>query len=199
MSKSLGNFFTVHDLLDQGVPGEVIRFVMLKTHYRRPMDWTEYKREEAETELAQWRTAIEGVDATEVSPAALEALSNDLNVHGVITELRRLFKAGEIARLKSTANLIGLLTGETVWNFTKHYVAHIETTRYGLKHRELLDPLELRLGEMRHSAKMNGDFSAVDALKDALLEAGVEVQMKKDRVDLFAGKKVDPKKLEALK
>jgi cysteinyl-tRNA synthetase len=48
MSKSLGNFFTVRDLLDQGVPGEVIRFVMLSTHYRKPMDWTEKKREEAE-------------------------------------------------------------------------------------------------------------------------------------------------------
>ena len=44
MSKSLGNFFTVRDLLDQGVPGEVIRFVMLATHYRKPMDWTEKKR-----------------------------------------------------------------------------------------------------------------------------------------------------------
>jgi cysteinyl-tRNA synthetase len=41
MSKSLGNFFTVRDLLDQGVPGEVIRFVMLSTHYSKPMDWTE--------------------------------------------------------------------------------------------------------------------------------------------------------------
>ncbi|WP_295314142.1 cysteine--tRNA ligase, partial [Roseobacter sp.] len=43
MSKSLGNFFTVRDLLEQGVPGEVIRFVMLSTHYRKPMDWTEKK------------------------------------------------------------------------------------------------------------------------------------------------------------
>ncbi len=41
MSKSLGNFFTVRDLLDKGVPGEVIRFVLLSTHYRQPMDFTE--------------------------------------------------------------------------------------------------------------------------------------------------------------
>ena len=51
MSKSLGNFFTVRDLLDQGVPGEVIRFVMLSTHYRKPMDWTEKKRDEAKGHL----------------------------------------------------------------------------------------------------------------------------------------------------
>jgi cysteinyl-tRNA synthetase len=54
MSKSLGNFFTVRDLLEQGVPGEVIRFVMLSTHYSKPMDWTEKKREEAEKTLERW-------------------------------------------------------------------------------------------------------------------------------------------------
>jgi cysteinyl-tRNA synthetase len=48
MSKSLGNFFTVRDLLDSGVPGEVIRFVFLSTHYRKPMDWTAEKAREAE-------------------------------------------------------------------------------------------------------------------------------------------------------
>ncbi|MBE0455566.1 MAG: cysteine--tRNA ligase, partial [Roseovarius sp.] len=47
MSKSLGNFFTVRDLLDQGVPGEVIRFVFLSTHYRKSMDWTAEKAREA--------------------------------------------------------------------------------------------------------------------------------------------------------
>ena len=50
MSKSFGTFFTVRHLLDQGVPGEVIRFVFLQTHYSKPMDWTEKKREEATNE-----------------------------------------------------------------------------------------------------------------------------------------------------
>ena len=54
MSKSLGNFFSVRDLLDQGVPGPVIRFVMLSTHYRKPMDWTEKKRREAADTLDYW-------------------------------------------------------------------------------------------------------------------------------------------------
>ena len=43
MSKSLGNFFTVRDLLDQGMPGEAMRFVLLSAHYREPLDWTEAK------------------------------------------------------------------------------------------------------------------------------------------------------------
>ncbi|MEM6341676.1 MAG: cysteine--tRNA ligase, partial [Pseudomonadota bacterium] len=63
MSKSLGNFFTVRDLLDQGVPGEVIRFVMLSTHYRKPMDWTEKKREEAEATLRKWYGIAEEASA----------------------------------------------------------------------------------------------------------------------------------------
>jgi cysteinyl-tRNA synthetase len=62
MSKSLGNFFTVRDLLDEGVPGEVIRFVMLSTHYSKPMDWTEKKREEAEKTLRKWRKLTEGAE-----------------------------------------------------------------------------------------------------------------------------------------
>ena len=53
MSKSLGNFFTVRDLLDQGYPGEVIRMVYLGTHYGKPMDWTTEKAEQAEATLAE--------------------------------------------------------------------------------------------------------------------------------------------------
>jgi cysteinyl-tRNA synthetase len=68
MSKSLGNFFTVRDLLDQGVPGEVIRFVMLSTHYSKPMDWTEKKREEAEKTLRRWRLLVDGIEPSEPAP-----------------------------------------------------------------------------------------------------------------------------------
>ncbi len=55
MSKSLGNFFTVRDLLDKGIPGEVIRFVLLSTHYRQPMDFSEAKVHEARRTLKKWR------------------------------------------------------------------------------------------------------------------------------------------------
>jgi cysteinyl-tRNA synthetase len=68
MSKSLGNFFTVRDLLDQGVPGEVIRFVMLSTHYSKPMDWTEKKREEAEKTTGRRSTGAFGLTPVGVHP-----------------------------------------------------------------------------------------------------------------------------------
>ena len=70
MSKSLGNFFTVRDLLDRGVPGEVIRFVMLSTHYRKPMDWTEAKAQEAEAVLRRWHGLVAGIEPA-TSPAPL--------------------------------------------------------------------------------------------------------------------------------
>ncbi|MCY4167814.1 MAG: cysteine--tRNA ligase, partial [Rhodobacter sp.] len=54
MAKSAGNFHTVRDLLDEGIPGEVIRLVFLSTHYRKPMDWSEQKRREAEATLRKW-------------------------------------------------------------------------------------------------------------------------------------------------
>ena len=54
MSKSLGNFFTVRDLLDQGYAGEVIRFVFLSTHYSKPMDWNASKALEATSILRKW-------------------------------------------------------------------------------------------------------------------------------------------------
>ena len=53
MSKSLGNFFTIHDLLKDW-PGEVLRFNMLRTHYRQPIDWTERGLEESAKTLDRW-------------------------------------------------------------------------------------------------------------------------------------------------
>ena len=90
MSKSLGNFFTVRDLLEQGIPGEVIRFVFLSTHYRKPMDWTAEKAREAEKTLRKWRELTNGVTAGEVSPLITSVLADDLNTPGAIVELHKL-------------------------------------------------------------------------------------------------------------
>lgn len=95
MSKSLGNFFTVRDLLDRGVPGEVIRFVMLSTHYRKPMDWTEAKAQEAEAVLRRWHGLVAGIEpATSPAPALIEALADDLNAAGAIAALHDLAGRG---------------------------------------------------------------------------------------------------------
>ncbi|MEO0401044.1 MAG: cysteine--tRNA ligase, partial [Pseudomonadota bacterium] len=113
MSKSLGNFFTVRDLLDQGVPGEVIRFVMLSTHYRKPMDWTEKKRAEAEKTLRKWVALLDGAEARQKPHLdVIAALADDLNTPLAITLLHQHanavsdgFSAGRFA---ATLSIMGL-------------------------------------------------------------------------------------------
>ncbi|MFA5580938.1 MAG: cysteine--tRNA ligase, partial [Paracoccaceae bacterium] len=155
MSKSLGNFFTVRDLLDQGVPGEVIRFVMLGTHYRKPMDWTEAKRREAEAVLRRWRGMVVDVEPAAPAPAVLEALGDDLNTAGALAALHALAAAGDAAGLKGSAALLGLL----------------EDGMGGWAEADLA-PFAARLAALREAAVVSKDFAKVDAMKAALLAAG---------------------------
>jgi cysteinyl-tRNA synthetase len=184
MSKSLGNFFTVRDLLDQHIPGEVIRMVYLSTHYRKPMDWTAEKALEVETTLRKWRAMVEGVSAGAPAPTVLEALADDLNTAGAIAALHDLARAGDAAGLKASAAVLGILEdGIGGWS-----AAAVDLTG-----------LAARLAALRTEAMATKDFAPVDALKSALTAAGVEVRMSKAGVELLPGAGFDPAKLEALK
>ncbi len=185
MSKSLGNFFTVRDLLDQGVPGEVIRFVFLGTHYRKPMDWTEKKRAEAEATLRKWyRQAAQAVDGGEIYSPVVTALADDLNTSEAIMECHQLSLADDVSTLRATLQFLGLM-GETIPAWvdagTDDFVA-----------------LADKLAAAREAAMASKDFSEVDRLKSALIEAGVEVRMSKAGVELLPGAGFDPAKLEGL-
>ncbi len=182
MSKSLGNFFTVRDLLDQGVPGEVIRFVFLSTHYRKPMDWTAEKARDAEATLRKWYGQVE--PGGSLPAAMLEALADDLNTHGALAELHRASSAGDGATLAAGLQLLGLMQDEVpAWAAAPD----VDLTDYAN-----------RLAAARASAMENKDFSAVDDLKAALIAAGVEVRMSKAGVDLVPGPDFDAAKLEAV-
>ncbi|MBL1434640.1 MAG: cysteine--tRNA ligase [Rhodobacteraceae bacterium] len=120
MSKSLGNFFTVKDLLDQGVPGEVMRFVLMTTHYRKPMDWTDEKARHARDTLSKWHymaIGLSGEDLArgEVLPEVIAALANDLNTHDAMAALGKAYKDALLERMPvanfvATANVLGFLT-----------------------------------------------------------------------------------------
>ncbi|GGD33398.1 cysteine--tRNA ligase [Sinisalibacter lacisalsi] len=193
MSKSLGNFFTVHDLLEQGVPGEVIRFVFLGTHYRKPMDWTKEKAEQAERTLRKWWSLVKDVEPGEVQEIELQPLYDDLNTYDCIQRLRAMARALEMgkdtpehsvsaANFLATARVLGLLEqGMGEWTEGPD-----------------LQPLVNKLNEARTNALQTKDFTAVDALKTALTEAGVEVRMSKEGVELVPGAGFDPAKLEGL-
>ena len=88
MSKSLGNFVTIHDLLKDW-PGDVLRFNMLRTHYRQPMDWTVQGMKESWSVLESWYGTAGAVHAARVGDAFLAALTDDLNTPQAIAALHQ--------------------------------------------------------------------------------------------------------------
>ncbi|MEI6800058.1 MAG: class I tRNA ligase family protein, partial [Pseudomonadota bacterium] len=184
MSKSLGNFFTVRDLLDKGVPGEVIRLVFLGTHYSKPMDWTAEKAAQAEAALRKWRGLVTGIEpAPSPLPGVISALSDDLNTSAAVAELHAAAARGDYAGLKASAQFMGLLTDKlSGWS--------LEITDFSV--------FTARLSNLRAEAMTTKDFSKVDALKMALMAAGVEVRISKSGVELLPAFGFDAKKLQAL-
>ena len=112
MSKSLGNFITIHNLLDNwcgyGWPGEALRFNMLRTHYRQPLDWTYDNLDETHKTLWDWYGPLENVTPASAAPqAVLDALHDDLNTPAMIAELHRLFQAKQFPELLASLTLLG--------------------------------------------------------------------------------------------
>ncbi|MGR9316050.1 cysteine--tRNA ligase [Rhizobium leguminosarum] len=118
MSKSEGNFVTIHELLHTETfggrkwPGEVLRLAMLMTHYREPIDFSIKRLEEAERLLAKWPAADAGDAAPDES--VLNALSDDLNTVAAVQALHALAQAAHMdpavgATFAATADLLGLL------------------------------------------------------------------------------------------
>ncbi|TPL82150.1 cysteine--tRNA ligase [Mesorhizobium sp. B2-3-14] len=101
MSKSLGNFYSIHELLETETfggrrwPGEVLRLAMLMTHYREPIDFSVRKLEEAENTLRKWKRASDLAPAagSQVPAEVVEALSDDLATYAAFQQLTQL--AGE--------------------------------------------------------------------------------------------------------
>jgi len=192
MSKSLGNFFTVRDLLDQGIPGEVIRFVFLSTHYRKPMDWTAEKAREAEKRLARWYILAAG-NVPDIDPpvALIDALSDDLNTKAALDVIHRASLEEDMASVKAGMRILGLLEPK-MGEFTK---PKFFSSDEEIKLNELINQMQRE----RLKALETKDFSRVDDLKSAFVAAGLEVRMSKDSVELIPGPDFDPTKLEALK
>jgi cysteinyl-tRNA synthetase len=166
MSKSLGNFITIRDVLKDW-PGEVARLAMLKTHYRQPIDWTVRGLEEAARTLERWYGIVGDSAASPVIPdGLLEPLTDDLNTASALAELHRL---DDPAGLKAGANLMGLLTQ------TK------SARDQGSIRAAGLDVLEVEaLIEVRRAARAAKDWAASDRVRDALLAMGVTVKDGKD-------------------
>ncbi|GAB1478332.1 cysteine--tRNA ligase [Paracoccaceae bacterium] len=218
MSKSLGNFFTVRDLLEQGVPGEVIRFVYLSTHYRKPMDWTAEKAREAEGILRRIARLLTGdplskpwVATSLAKPPqeVVEALSNDLNTSLALTLVSKYLKNEQEMELVGALELLGFDVVSLKEKFAAFEVrVHDNGVVVGSSLRTfgeqpsstggLLKKMSEDLARVRQKAIETKDFAPVDTLKSALTAAGVEVRMSKAGVELLPGPGFDPEKLRGL-
>jgi cysteinyl-tRNA synthetase len=188
MSKSTGNFVTIHELLNtdnfggRKWPGEVLRLSMLKTHYRSPIDWTERGLEESSKTLDAWYDII-GDDTQalgEPDEKFVGALRDDLNtseafarLHSIAREIRgRASGYPQIElkqKLKSSAMLVGLL-GRT----RREYLT--SANRLGSVDAMQVDTL---LG-LRKAARVRKDFKESDRIRDELVAMGVALKDGKD-------------------
>jgi cysteinyl-tRNA synthetase len=203
MSKSLGNFFTVRDLLDghdgqAPVPGEVIRFVMLSTHYRKPMDWTAEKREEAEKALHYWHEVTFGLDPTLIADftpdsSFIEALAKDMDTYLALSFLRALHSQPQ--KLLDHARWLGFLSDEARSKFADTY----KNIGVGTGGDPVLATIGSKFDLVRKKAMLDKDFSEVDAMKAMLMDAGIEVRIDKTGVKLIPTHRFDAQKLEGLK
>jgi len=173
MSKSLGNFFSVRDLLDKSVPGEVMRMVFLGTHYSKPMDWTAEKAVQAQATLRKWRGLVTGVEpAPSPLPGVVSALADDLNTAGAVAELHAAAARGDYARLLASAQFLGLLTPELGGWFR------------GLEAYDALRGVYVA----RATARETKNYAVSDIIRNALKEFGFTV---KDLPDGKVGTDID--------
>ena len=212
MSKSLGNFFTVRDLLGQGVPGEVIRFVFLSTHYRKPMDWTENMRRTAHRALSNiyedFENALHNFHSEVIkerlpewreenlpkpSPALITALANDLNTADALRIFREHARQADVASLTDQQQV--LANGRFLGFFSSNTLKPAITAQLVAD----LEGYASRLKELRDKAIETKNFANADAFKNILTEAGIIVQISKSEVTLKQGPDFDPSKLESLK
>jgi cysteinyl-tRNA synthetase len=174
MSKSLGNFVTIHELLKDW-PGEVVRFTMLQTHYRQPINWTMSGLREAQKNLDHWITLTADIAPGYLCADAIDALLDDLNTPKAFAALHEL--RGEAAKgarpaaacLKASAQLLGLLqVSASAWASFRPASITIDEGKV------------VNLIEARNAARMAKNFKESDRIRDELAAMGVVLKDSKD-------------------
>ena len=177
MAKSLGNIILVKDLAEN-YHGEVIRLALLSSHYRQGLDWNEKVIHQANkliNKLYEIKDDLDDVTISDKNENNLDAISilmDDLNTPGLITELNNIVKEynssnSEKENIKSRLSLISSVLGI------------LEDDTFN----EISEELKIKINDMvlkRSEAKNNKDFETADAIRDQLLELGVEINDSSD-------------------
>ena len=182
MSKSLGNFVTINELLATDKfggwrwPGPVLRFAMLSTHYRQPIDWTARRLEEAAIALDSFRVfSIHDNTGSGPSPEIVAALEDDLNTPRAIVELHRLL--GESKRthnphaartLFASCNFLGLDVDKVDLNALSRESLAVDASK-----------VETAIAA-RNAASKAKNFKESDRIRDELSAMGIQLKDAKD-------------------
>ena len=173
MAKSLGNIILVKDLAEN-YHGEVIRLALLSSHYRQGLDWNEKVIHQASkliNKLYEIKNDLDEVVISKNNKNNLDTISilmDDLNTPGLITELNKIVKeynSSEVdrenikTRLSLISNVLGILQDETFNNISEEFKTKIDD-----------------LVSKRSNAKKNKNFELADAIRQELLELGVEIK-----------------------
>ena len=174
MSKSLGNFITIRDVLNDW-PGDVVRLAMLRTHYRQPIDWTVKALEEAESTIDTWYELVGDVDPGTFCADVTNALLDDLNTPRALAALHELRKPasegslGAKASLRVGANMLGLLAGRAQdWTAQRRNRLKADV---GI----VAERISARL-----AARRAKDFAEADRIRGELEAMGIQLMDRKD-------------------
>jgi len=174
MSKSLGNFVTIRELLADW-PGEVLRLNMLKTHYRSPTDWTVRGLEESAKTLDDWYTVAADVRGERASVAIIEALYDDLNTPQMIASLhglRNIAASGNTENrdeFAASLRMLGFLSEPVAkWNSRKQQASGVDAKQVD------------SLISSRTAARARKDFKESDRIRDELAAMGVVIKDSKE-------------------
>ena len=183
MSKSLGNFYSVRELLDE-FPGEALRLTLLQSHYRAPLDFSKEGVRQAKAVLDRWYAALRGLSigpaiSSDPPPAMMAALEDDLNTPLAIASLHEAVatlnaaaspeaKTAALSVVRAGAAVLGLLQQDPEQWF-----------RWRSESDDALDDGAVdALVADRSAARAAKNFAESDRIRDLLLEGGIVLEDK---------------------